>query len=80
MLARLGVWPLQDANCISPYRSMHIWEKGGMGNMRFDSEVLGGDHVGHIVDTLSLQQALRQQILSNEYITLVGPSDQYWFW
>tara|TARA_B100001094_G_scaffold333441_1_gene412312 strand:+ start:15132 stop:16355 length:1224 start_codon:yes stop_codon:yes gene_type:complete len=72
MLSRLGVWNLLDTQKLSPYQSMHIWEKGGIGNLKFDGTRLGEETIGHIVESMTLQRALRHKILEVDNVTLIS--------
>lgn len=71
MLRRLGVWDELDPQRLSAFKAMHVWEKDGLGNIRFDGHNLGQPNIGHIIENNCLQHALRQKVVENEHITII---------
>lgn len=72
MLINLGVWEQLEAKRISTYHSMHVWEKDGLGNIRFDGDTFGQQNIGHIVENNCLQHALRRKVEQSDAITIVS--------
>lgn len=50
LLQRCGVWgAVRDAHA-QPYRRMRVWDSAGGGEVRFDSDALGRDQLGWIIE------------------------------
>lgn len=58
VLAAAGAWQtiLVDGAC--PYREMHVWDACSSGSIHFDCADLGEARLGHIVENLSVVDAL----------------------
>ncbi|MFN3579741.1 MAG: FAD-dependent monooxygenase [Pseudomonas sp.] len=68
---QLGVWPLIARQPHCAYRQMCVWDAEGTGEIRFDSQVLGEQRLGHIVENHRVQHALLER-LGQTRISLLG--------
>jgi len=50
LLDGLGAWSAVRAARAHPYRRMRVWDAAGGGELTFDADALGRDHLGHIVE------------------------------
>ncbi|MGD8483866.1 MAG: UbiH/UbiF/VisC/COQ6 family ubiquinone biosynthesis hydroxylase [Thioalkalispiraceae bacterium] len=71
ILETLHVWPRMQAERISAFREMHVWDAGGEGVLHFDSAELGEATLGHIVENRVTLKALHQQLATLEQVELV---------
>ena len=71
ILETLDVWPAIEAERISPYRDMHVWDAGGEGVIHFDSAELGEASLGHIVENRVTLKALQQKIATLDSVTFI---------
>lgn len=46
----LGAWAAVAAARAHPYRAMRVWDAAGGGELCFEADALGRDHLGHIVE------------------------------
>lgn len=54
----LGVWPAMQAQRVSAFREMHVWDSSGQGDVHFDSAELGEALLGHIIENRVITAAL----------------------
>ncbi|WP_290887943.1 FAD-dependent oxidoreductase [Arenimonas sp.] len=50
LLDDLGAWQSVRAARAHPYRRMRVWDAAGGGELDFDADAFGRDHLGHIVE------------------------------
>jgi 2-octaprenyl-3-methyl-6-methoxy-1,4-benzoquinol hydroxylase len=50
LLETLGVWSTVSSARAHPYRRMRVWDAGADGELKFDSDALGRENLGHIVE------------------------------
>ncbi|MGL9733736.1 MAG: FAD-dependent 2-octaprenylphenol hydroxylase [Symbiopectobacterium sp.] len=74
LLRHLNVWPAIEAQRISPYNAMYVWEKDSFGNIHFEGEAYGFSRLGHIIENDVIQRALWQQAEKAKDITLIAPA------
>lgn len=70
----LGVWQHIQAQRMSPFREMHVWDVAGIGEIHFDSAEIGEPHLGHIIENRVLQRALLEQCQRLENVELYMPA------
>ena len=58
LLTRLGVWELLDAEIISPYRGMHVWDATNQAEITFDARDAAKAQLGVILEEVPLRAAL----------------------
>ncbi|MCG8709863.1 FAD-dependent 2-octaprenylphenol hydroxylase [Brenneria sp. 4F2] len=74
LLRHLGVWESLEAQRISPYNDMQVWDKDSFGKISFSGEEFGFSHLGHIIENPVIQQALWQRAAQLSDITLLAPA------
>lgn len=70
----LGAWQEIEAQRISPFREMHVWDTAGIGEIHFDSAEIGESHLGHIIENRVIQNALLEQCRRLDNIDLYTPA------
>ena len=63
----LGVWPLMQAQRVSPFESMDVWDAEGTGNIQFYAKEMGEPLLGHIVENRITQQALNERLAELDF-------------
>lgn len=71
ILETIHVWPRMQAERVSPFREMHVWDAAGEGVLHFDSAELGEATLGHIVENRVTLKALHQQLATLESVRLL---------
>jgi 2-octaprenylphenol hydroxylase len=74
LLDNLGAWPAVAAEQVTPYQSMHVWDKAGIGEIHFDAADLGEPDLGHIVENRVVVRALWQRLRETD-ATLLVPAE-----
>ena len=69
----LGAWPLMQAERISPYRDMHVWDAGGDGVIHFDSADIGEPDLGHIIENRVIVKGLHTCLAAQQNVTPFWP-------
>ncbi len=69
----LGAWPIMQAERISPYRDMHVWDAGGDGVIHFDSADIGEPDLGHIIENRVIVKALHECLAEQVNVTSFWP-------
>ncbi len=64
LLQNLDVWSVIVADRATPYRSMHVWDRAGIGEIHFDAADLAEPDLGHIVENRVIVRALWQALPS----------------
>jgi len=62
LLQNLDAWPSMQAMRVTPYQYMQVWDRQGLGEIRFAASDLGEPDLGHIVENRVIIAALWQQI------------------
>lgn len=58
----LGAWSLMQAQRVSPFNAMDVWDAEGTGRIQFFAQELGEPCLGHIIENNVIQQALNQRL------------------
>lgn len=69
----LGAWPMMQAERISPYRDMHVWDAGGDGVIHFDSADIGEPDLGHIIENRVIVKGLHTCLAEQQNVTPFWP-------
>lgn len=74
MLKACGAWSHLDANSLSPYSEMIVWDAGakaeGLGSLHFSASALGEPNLGYVVDNKCLQWALLEAATHSRVVKL----------
>ncbi|RCU45671.1 FAD-dependent oxidoreductase [Corallincola holothuriorum] len=70
-LQRIGAWQYRDQSRLTAYREMAVWEKDSFAKIGFNSDGLGVDYLGHIVENSHLCYALHQRLTHATNIQLM---------
>lgn len=73
LLMRLDVWKAIEAQRVSCYHGMEVWDRDSFGRISFEDSSLGFSHLGHIVENDIIQQALWEKAQRCADITLLAP-------
>jgi 2-octaprenylphenol hydroxylase len=76
ILEKLNAWQHLDNTRITPYHCMKVWDKDHFGKIDFDLNNIhdiNADALGYIIENNQMQQALLQQVQSQENITFYSP-------
>ena len=74
LLEELDVWQYLDAQRVSPYSKMHVWDAANGAAIDFDSRYIAAQYLGSIIEENVLKQALLQQISTQTNIHLFPDS------
>ncbi|WP_291970386.1 FAD-dependent 2-octaprenylphenol hydroxylase [Candidatus Symbiopectobacterium sp.] len=74
LLRHIDVWQEIEAQRISPYNAMYVWDKDSFGNIHFEGEAYGFSRLGHIIENDVIQRALWQRAEKAKDITLMAPA------
>lgn len=74
LLRHLDVWQDIEAQRISPYNAMYVWDKDSFGNIHFEGDAYGFSRLGHIIENDVIQRALWQRAEQAKDITLIAPA------
>jgi 2-octaprenylphenol hydroxylase len=69
----LGAWSVMQAERISPYRDMHVWDAGGDGVIHFDSAEIGEPDLGHIIENRVIIKGLHHCLTEQKNVTPFWP-------
>lgn len=69
----LGAWSLMQAERVSPYRDMHVWDATGDGVIHFDSADIGEPDLGHIIENRVIVKGLHSALAKQDNITPYWP-------
>ena len=70
LLENLGAWSGIVRRGVQPYREMRVWDNLDMGDIHFDSAVIGEADLGHIIQNRTIVAALWEQMESIANIRL----------
>lgn len=73
LLTRLGVWSAIEAQRVSRYHGMEVWDRDSFGRISFDDKSFGFSHLGHIVENAVIHQALWERAQNAQDITVLAP-------
>lgn len=69
LLERLGIWSHLNAERLSGFRNIHVWEFDGTGQVDFSAEDIQQLFLGYIVENSLLQQAILTTLTTAENLT-----------
>lgn len=70
LLKELGAWSRLDAQRLSPYRQMYVWDGQNGAAIDFDARSIAAAHLGYIIEETVLKNALLAEISQNPLIRL----------
>ncbi|MDH5570458.1 MAG: UbiH/UbiF/VisC/COQ6 family ubiquinone biosynthesis hydroxylase [Gammaproteobacteria bacterium] len=73
-LQDLNVWSYIEAQRLSPYREMQVWDASGEGRIQFDSADIGEADLGHIIENRVIVKALHQRLAQIENVDVLCPA------
>jgi len=73
LLDNIGVWSQLQAERVTPYRTMQVWEKDSFGYIDFDAKAVQQNELGYIVENKNIQQALLKTIQMQHNVTFYTP-------
>ena len=65
LIEQSGAWQLMDAERLTPYHDMNVWDGLGTGEIAFSCDDVHLDELGHLVENQVLNQALLTQLESH---------------
>ncbi|HDN27256.1 MAG TPA: ubiquinone biosynthesis protein UbiH [Thioploca sp.] len=74
IFTNVGVWEKMLAQRLSPFREMHVWDAGGIGEVHFNSAALNEPTLGYIVEQSVIQAALISRLAEFENLTIYRPA------
>lgn len=69
----LGAWSVMQAERVSPYRDMHVWDAGGDGVIHFDSAEIGEPDLGHIIENRVIVKGLHRCLAEENNVAPFWP-------
>ena len=69
LLSHLQAWPDMQADRVTPYSFMHVWDGEGSGDIHFSADEAGVAVLGHIVENDVTLAALNKQLLHHPKVT-----------
>lgn len=70
----LDAWPAMQAERVSPYREMHVWDAVGEGEIHFDSADIGEADLGHIIENRVIIKGLHTALGGLDTVTPFWPA------
>ncbi len=58
----IGAWSSIQAERVSPFRQMHVWDATGSGKIHFDSADIGEPLLGYIIENRVIMKALQTRL------------------
>lgn len=68
-----GVWQHINAQRITPYSSMYVWEKDSFGKIEFNAQQVNAKELGYIIENEQIQHALSTVVQEQENVTFYAP-------
>ena len=69
----IGAWSTMQAQRVSPFREMHVWDAAGEGTVHFDSADVGETHIGHIIENRVIVAALHTRLATRDNVAFLCP-------
>ncbi|MDN2662661.1 FAD-dependent monooxygenase [Psychromonas sp. 14N.309.X.WAT.B.A12] len=69
----LDVWSQLNAQRVTPYHQMQVWEKDSFGKIAFDAKQVNQSDLGYIVENTNLQQALLASVQKQANVSFFCP-------
>jgi 2-octaprenyl-6-methoxyphenol hydroxylase len=73
----MGVWHRLEQAGVTPIRRIHVSDRGHFGCARLDSDAMGVDAMGYVVENRVLGAALAQLLAESENISLISPAEMH---
>jgi len=73
ILEKLNIWSEIDLKRIAPYDSMHVWDEGSAAKIDFNTDQVGCEHLGCIVENDQIHRAVLTVIKKQTNVTLYSP-------
>lgn len=73
LFKELGVWEGIEAQRACHYRDMEVWDAEGTGSISFSAAEINEDELGSIIENSIITEALHQQIVKLENVTVITP-------
>ncbi len=73
----MGVWQRIEQGGVTPIRRIHVSDRGHFGSARLDSEAMGVEAMGYVVENRVLGAALMQLLAESENIDLISPAEMH---
>ena len=69
-----GVWPDILSKRARAYDTMHVWDEGGTGEIRFTAQDIGAIDLGHIIENTVIQSSLFEHLDASKAASLFCPA------
>ena len=70
---KYNVWQQIDAQRITAYDSMFVWEKDSFGKIEFDAQQVDATELGYIIENEQIQHALLEVVKKQDNVTFYTP-------
>ena len=70
---KVGIWQQIDAQRITAYDSMHVWEKDSFGKIDFNAQQINASELGYIIENNHIQVALLETVKKQHNVSLYTP-------
>lgn len=70
----IGAWQLMQAQRVSPYYKMSVWDAGSPGEIHFDCATVPADNLGYIIENRVMQSALLARLQQQEHVDTFCPA------
>lgn len=70
---QLGIWQAINGQRITPYDSMHVWEKDSFGKIDFSAAQVDCQELGYILENSQIQAPLLAAVAKQANVTLYQP-------
>jgi 2-octaprenylphenol hydroxylase len=74
LFEQLGIWEAMQADRISPYSEMFVWDATGDGHIHFDCAEVGEPNLGYIIENRVITRALIQQVKKLDKVSVFCPT------
>ncbi len=74
LFEQLGIWETLQADRISPYGEMYVWDATGDGHIHFDCADVGEPNLGHIIENRVITRALNQHVEQLDNVCVYCPA------
>lgn len=74
LFEQLGVWESIQADRLSPYGEMFVWDATGDGHIHFDCADVGEPNLGHIIENRVITRALTQRVEQLDNVRVFCPA------
>lgn len=69
LLVNTGIWDCLDAERLSPYWQMQVWDSDGTGEVSFRAEEVGASQLGWIVENANLVHACHRRLAGTQSVS-----------